>query len=259
MRISRVSLIATITMALGTITYLALSVNNPVEPIPVQPVSEDREAPATSPLVTLEQAEEISDLLATEDTEDTEIVFGISVKKDRTCTLVERYLEQDDGSLMRGVECIPAETLPGPYELLTNETLMEMTYKEAGAAAELAKRWAYDYPKEARMLALRAVALDSSNVKPIETLAWDQYSQDYDQDGIATEFVQETYVLLRTAEVIKGGYLLDVDHSRDLLLKAGYTDEQMAGLEQRVDMEVGFIQKTQVEMTGATTIARTEQ
>lgn len=193
------------------------------------------------------------------DAENTEMVFGLSVQKDRTCTLVERYIEQDDGSLMRGVDCIPAEKPSGPYELLSDETLMEMTYAEAGAAAELAKRWAYDHPEEARMLALRAVALDSSNVKPIETLAWDQYSQDYDENGIATEFVQETYVLLRTAEVIKGGSMLDVDHSRDLLLKAGYTDEQMAGLEQRVDMEVSFIQNTQIEMTGATNIARTEQ
>lgn len=238
---------------MGTIGYLAFSVDGPVASTPAQPISENRETPPVDSVVAREEAETAGTLLMGQ---DTEMVFGIEVRKDRTCTLVERYVELEDGTLQRGIQCVPAEKEPGPYDHYGNETLEGMSYADAEAAAELAQRWAYDYPEEARRLALRAVALDSSNVMPIETLAWNQYSQDYDENGVATEVVREGYVLLRTAEVIKGAPVMDADRSRDLLVQAGYTNEHFAALEVRVSMEVGFIRDTQLELLGETTISR---
>ena len=242
-------------MALGTFGYLALSVDDPVEPVPAQLVSEDREAPATRPVLTLEQAEKVAAVL---DRENSETVFGLKVKKDRNCTMVERYIEDKDGQLYAAYQCIP-DTVPEPepYETFTDETLVGLVYADAAAAAELGRRRSGEEPDKARVLMLRAVALDPSDVEPLVWLSWEHFSQTHTEDGLATDIISERYVLLRTAEEIGGRPVYDTRRTRDLLIIGGVSPVQIAELEGRVQAEIGFARDIQVDVLGTTTIART--
>ena len=111
MRISRGLLVTTAMMALGTISYLAFSVDDTVAltptpsptPTPTQAIPENRETPAVDPVMARANVETAATLLMRP---DTEMVLGMEVRKDRTCTLIERYIEMDDGTLLRGDESV---------------------------------------------------------------------------------------------------------------------------------------------------------
>jgi len=258
MRISHGVVIATAIIALGTIGYLALPADDPLpvdDPLPAPLITEDREAPATHPVLTLEQADKVAGVL---NSDNSETVFGLKVKKDRNCTMIERYIADKDGQLSAAYQCIPnTAPEPGPYETYTDETLVDLVYADAAAAAELGRRWSGEEPDKARILMLRAVALDPSDVEPLKWLSWEQFSQTHTEDGLATDIISERYVLLRTAEEIGGQPVYDIRRAHDLLIVGGVSPEKIAELEGRVQAEIGFARDVQVDVLGTATIART--
>lgn len=253
MRMLRGSSIAVAILALSTVGYLALSVDDPADSVELtseQLVSEDRDAPAMRPDQTLEQAEEKSELMGAE---NTEVVFGVSVRKDRTCTLNERYIESEDGELIRAIECIPAEKPAEPYDLYDDETLRGMSFSDAGAAEALGKRYYEEDPEFARDMMLRAAALEPNNTMPLLWLADVNYSLTASNGEPALNQLQENYLLRKVADLMTSdGY---PDGPRKHLATAGFTDEDFAELDAIAIKELLKIRDIQLEVMGETTVA----
>jgi len=241
-------------MVVGMISYLALSKDDQVAPdpvaqLPVQQIAEGRVALAMHPVLTLEQAEKISSGI---DAENSEIVFGLNVRKDRTCTLDERYIESEDGELIRAIECVPAEKPAGLYDHFDNPTLVGMSYSDAGAAEELGARLSEADPETARDLMLRAVALDPENTEPLLWLAANNYSATAKNGEPALNEMQESYVLRVVAEGM-GGYG-NPEFSARLLRDASFTEQDFADLDAIANEELQKIRDIQLDVTGKTTV-----
>lgn len=175
----------------------------------------------------------------------------------KTCTIKEWYLPAQNGMVARAVSCEPDQDPAGEYELLDNDTLAQMSWNDAGAASELSVRLRESAPDMARDYALNAVALDPTDIRPLYMAALNTTGPGADrrQGRTRTEGLAIAYVLHRVAEEISGEPREPALRTRDELFSAGVTEEQMAGLEERVTEKIRRIEEIQLMTTGESTVA----
>ena len=182
----------------------------------------------------------------------TETVMGITVRKDRNCTVTRHYLDLGNGMVSEAFSCVAPEGAPGEYAHYDNETLAALAYSESGAAGALGKRLVEADPERARTLILRALALEPRNVEPAMWLA----SQAYSLRGgsvAARRAVANHYVITRVVREL--GAEVGLDWIVDDLREAGFDDAAIAGLDARVEDDLHDIREIQLEVFGESTIA----
>jgi hypothetical protein len=91
----------------------------------------------------------------------TEVVLGIRVRKDRKCTVELKDYVTPDGRMFSAYTCTPNEPRPAhPYAHYDNETLANMSWSDAEAAALLGQRLIDQDTGRSYELLIRATALD---------------------------------------------------------------------------------------------------
>jgi len=203
------------------------------------------------PVVTLEEAQELA---STWEEKNTEVIFGLKVKKDRTCVVDEQYIPREDGTLIRGVSCtMPEDAEYDPFLDYTDNELLLQGYTDAAAAAELGRRWAYERPQEARRQMIRAAALDPANTEPLAWIAWEQFSQTGNADGSPNiEVLSERYILTRLAEDIGGESQHGLQSIVKRLQAGGLKTRGFDKLETRVRRELYQVYAVQATVPGHT-------
>lgn len=193
-----------------------------------------------------------SDTPDTPDTPETEIVMGIEVLKDRSCTVSRHFLDLGNGIVTDAFSCIQDERAPDDYELYSLEELKVMAYSDAKAAGVLGKRLAGTNLREAREWILRAVALEPGNIEPAMWLA----SQAYSLRGNSRAAVRATanaYIITQTLNGL--GSNKSVDWIIEDLRKLGFRDEHIAALDESVSKDLMAVRDVQVEVYGQSLIA----
>ncbi len=185
------------------------------------------------------------------DDDNTEIVMGLRVRKDRNCEVTRQYVDLGDGRVTESFACV-TEPEPGKYDHYTNEELAVLSYDTADAAAELGRRLHESDPLVAKNYMLRALALEPDNVNPVRWLAGVSFSLRGDSDQ-AKEAIANDYVLRRVlshfedsanpAFVVRDG------------LEAGMSRSDFETLEQVVQHDLNTIRQIQIEVSGETTLA----
>ena len=100
----------------------------------------------------------------------TEMVLGIRVRKDRQCTVELNDYVTPDGEMFSAYTCTPHNPSPPHiYAEYDNETLANMSWSDAEAAALLGQRLIEKNTGRSFELLIRAAALEGGNV---ERLAW---------------------------------------------------------------------------------------
>ena len=179
----------------------------------------------------------------------TEVVLGLRVRKDRNCEVELNDYVTPDGEMFSAYTCRPFEPrAEHPYEHYTNETLEQMAYADAEAAAYLGKRLAgTDHGKSYQML-VRATALDGDT----RHLAWlgDVTYGEFSRNGeLQVGQVMRRYELAALAARLgeDPGYSL---YLRDELRAAGIASEQIEQLDARVQELLDTVRSIQLTVYG---------
>jgi hypothetical protein len=106
------------------------------------------------------------------------------------CTIITRYLPNDDGTVTETYSCEPnSYQAEHAYESYSNEALVSLAYSEAKAAEVLSIRLRDTDEESAMSLAFRASALAGGNTYPIFL-----YSQSYPHPGAINDVpIKKTY------------------------------------------------------------------
>jgi hypothetical protein len=131
---------------------------NPDEPAALPETASTIAKPGLSPIVpdATPEPEQIVDA-----DDGTEVVLGIRVRKDRKCTVELKDYVTPDGRMFSAYSCTPNEPRPAhPYADYDNETLANMSWSDAEAAALLGQRLIDQDTGRSYELLIRATALD---------------------------------------------------------------------------------------------------
>ena len=182
--------------------------------------------------------------------ENTEIVHGLRVRKDRNCTVELNYVDTGDGNPIEAYSCTPTQPAePDELDQYNNETLAGMSYSDASAAAALGKRLAESDLESARELLIRSAALRPENPQPMLWLASAYYGLVAVNGEPAIDEMMENYVLARLAEEL--GTSGAANSIQDQLVGAGFHDKDFLQLEDVVKAELITIREIQLEVTGS--------
>jgi len=181
---------------------------------------------------------------------ETEVVHGIKVRKDRNCTVEQRYIDIGDGNVIEAYSCTPNQPPePGDYDHYDDATLTTMAYSDPVAAEVLGKRLADSDPVSARILLIRSVALRPQNTDPIQWLASAYYGLVAENGEPALREMSENYLLQRIAEEL--GTSGATDAIRLHLTRAGFREKDFLEMEEAVRVDLNEIRAIQVEVTGS--------
>ena len=169
------------------------------------------------------------------DDDDTEIVLGIPVLKDRNCRVELKDYVTTDGEMFSAYSCTPtAPPTPHIYAGYDNDTLAGMAYSDAVAAALLGRRLLGKDSARSYELLVRASALEGGNV---EHLAWlaDQAFGAVAIDGKPQlGNLRRQYELAALANRL-GDSPAKADYLRNELIRNGIDEMQFDALDLRVD------------------------
>jgi len=182
---------------------------------------------------------------------ETEIVMGIEVRKDRGCSVQRHYVDLGNGTVTDAYSCVPDRPVVGDYDHYSNEELRVLSYSDAEAAAVLGKRLVEEDLSESRRLLLRAVALKPANLDPVMWLAAQAYSLRGNSPA-AQKARANTYVLARTAQAL--GSVANISWVLEDLDQAGFDNEAIARLEDRVRRNLRRIREIQLEVHGESVV-----
>jgi len=181
---------------------------------------------------------------------ETEVVHGLEVRKDRNCTVEQRYIDIGDGNVIEAYSCTPNQPPePGEYDHYDDATLTTMAYSDPVAAEVLGKRLADSDPVSARILLIRSVALRPQNTDPIQWLASAYYGLVAENGEPALREMSENYLLQRIAEEL--GTSGATDAIKLHLTRAGFGEQDFLEMEEAVRVDLNEIRAIQVEVTGS--------
>jgi len=178
-----------------------------------------------------------------------------SHKEPDGCTIITRYLPNDDGTVTETYSCEPnAYQEEHPYESYPNEALESLAYSEAKAAEILSIRLREQDEEVAMSLAIRASALSGGDTYPILL-----FSQAYPHPAAINDVpVKKTY---RVKYVLSAVALMLGDNSGALpsweasIRKfSDDPDRELALLDERARQIVVEMRQIQLDVTGETTI-----
>lgn len=234
-------------LAVMAACFVALQSNSP------EPVTPSGTVVARKP-VTFEE-HPVSQPVAAEETvveaPETEVVMGITVRKDRNCTVRRHYVDLGNGTVTDAYSCVPNEASPDEYEQYGNEELRVLAYNDAKAASVLGKRLVDVDLEQSRELLLRAVALQPANLDPVMWLAAHAYSVRGDSTA-ARDARANTYVLTRTAQAM--GSAASTDWIIADLEQAGFAAGDIAKLDNQVKSTLRRIRNIQLEVFGESVV-----
>ena len=215
------------------------------------------EAPATSPVAVATRNQPEAGSVADPDTvtetrePETEIVMGIEVRKDRECSVQRHYVDLGNGTVTDAYSCVPNEKVTDAYEHYSDEELRVLAYSDARAASVLGKRLVEVDLDESRRLLLRAVALKPANLDPVMWLAAQAYSL-RGASPAAQDARANTYVLTRTAQAMGSG--AGIEWVLADLERAGFSERDLAELEEQVRENLQRIREIQLEVYGESVV-----
>lgn len=185
--------------------------------------------------------------------DDTEVVLGIRVRKDRNCRVELKDYVTTDGEMFSAYSCTPNKSAPQHiYANYDNETLAGMAYSDADAAATLGQRLIRKNTRRSYQLLIRAAALDGK----VEHLAWlaDQAFGTVAINGkpqIAN--LQRQYELAGLAARL-GDTPAKFQYFKNELTRNGIDENQLSSLDMRVDELLRSMRDIQLTVRGEATI-----
>ncbi len=215
------------------------------------------EAPVASPVAVANQNGPIAGSVAGPDTiaetgkPETEIVMGIEVRKDRGCSVQRHYVDLGNGTVTDAYSCVPKQKVTDAYEHYSDDELRVLAYNDARAASVLGKRLIEVDLDESRRLLLRAVALKPAKLDPVMWLAAHAYS--LRGTSLAAQNARaNTYVLTRTAQAMGSG--ASIEWVLADLERAGFSEQDLAELEEQVRNNLRRIREIQLEVYGESVV-----
>jgi len=221
-------------------------------------ISTNQEPPGSIPGEPATQPETVENAPSREspisDDSNTEIVLGIPVRKDRNCRVELKNYVTTDGEMFSAYSCTPHE--PAAAHIYTdydNETLANMAYSDAIAAALLGHRLVGSDTGRSYELLVRASALEGGNV---EHLAWlaDQAFGAIAIDGKPQlGNLQRQYELAALASHL-GDAPGKAEYLRNELLRYGIDETTLNALNKRADELLQSMRDIQRTVLGEVTL-----
>ncbi len=182
---------------------------------------------------------------------ETETVMGISVLKERNCTVTRHYVDLGNGTVTEAYSCVRNEEPATEYSDYSNAELAVMAYGDAKAASVLGKRLVESEPDRSRALLLRAAALEPGNVEPLAWLASQSYSLRGETDA-ALNAAANAYIITQTARAL--GSNADLDWIVEDLRKAGFEEHDITALDDFAKKDLDRVRSIQLDVFGETSI-----
>jgi hypothetical protein len=184
---------------------------------------------------------------------DTEVVLGLRVRKDRNCRVELKDYVTPDGEMFSAYSCTPNNPAPPQvYSDYDNETLAGMAYSDADAAALLGQRLISKDTQRSYQLLIRAAALDGK----VEHLAW-LADQAFGTVAINGEpqvaNLQRQYELAALAARL-GDAPVKSEYFKNELIKNGIDEDRLSSLDMRVNELLQSMRDIQLTVLGETTI-----
>ena len=185
--------------------------------------------------------------------DDTEVVLGIRVRKDRNCRVELKDYVTTDGEMFSAYSCTANNPAPQRiYADYDNETLAGMAYSDADAAATLGQRLISKDTNRSYQLLVRAAALDGR----VEHLAW-LADQAFGAIAINGEpqvaNLQRQYELAALAARL-GDASARSRYFKNELIRNGIDEDQLSSLDMRVDELLQSMRDIQLTVLGEATI-----
>ena len=197
------------------------------------------------------KSHELAQLPAAEN--DTELVLGIRVRKNRNCRVELKDYVTTDGEMFSAHSCTPNKPAPQRiYADYDNETLAGMAYSDADAAATLGHRLISKDTHKSYQLLIRAAALDGK----VEHLAW-LADQAFGAVAINGEpqvaNLQRQYELAALAARL-GDAPARSRYFKNELARNGIDEDQLSSLDMHVDELLQSMRDIQLTVLGEATI-----
>jgi len=232
-------LIAIALLLVGIAAYLAVtsSTNSTNDQEPAPRLIVDGETPRATGVVN----------------DETEIVLGLQVRKDRDCTVEFKDYVTPDGDMFSAWSCTPHGPLsPQEYEHYDDATLEVMAWSDAGAAALLGQRLVERNTRKSYEMLVRATALDGD----FRHLTWlaEQAFGVVSVDGEPhMGNLGQQYELAAVSREL-GDSSGRSDYFRQELVNAGADEKQLAGLDEQVGQLLQQIREIQAIVLGEVSI-----
>lgn len=228
-------LIAIALLLAGIAAYLAVtnSTNSTSDQDPTpQPVVDSETPPATDVV-----------------NDDTEIVLGLQVRKDRDCKVELKDYVTPDGDMFSAWSCTPhSPPSPQEYAHYDDATLEVMAWSDADAAALLGQRLVERDTQKSYEMLIRATALDND----FRHLTWlaDQAFGVVSVDGEPhMGNLGQQYELASVSREL-GDSSGRSDYFRQELINAGADEKQLTGIDEQVGQLLQQIRDIQATVFG---------
>lgn len=179
-------------------------------------------------------------------TTETETVLGVRVREDRNCTVALSDNVTASGEMFSAYTCTPSQlAVEHPYVHYTDDTLRELSYADAIAAAQLGKRFIHKDREQAYKLLLRATALDG-DARHLAWLADAAYGKYRVNGELQVGNAMRQYELAALSSHFGGDSTMSI-YLREALLGSGVSQDRLVQLDRRVDELLriaGNIQRT---------------
>lgn len=186
--------------------------------------------------------------------DDTEIVLGLRVRKDRNCTVELKDYVTPDGEMFAAYSCTPDHPgRPHPYTHYDGETLAAMAYADADAAAFLGKRLIGTDTKRAYQLLIRASALAGGELEHIAWLSDQAFGAVAVNGDPRVANIKRQYELAALAARL-GDTSRKSTYLRNELIKAGVDATQLDELDAHVKILLQSMRDIQQSVLGEVTI-----
>ena len=184
----------------------------------------------------------------------TEVVLGLRVRKDRNCRVEIKDYVTPDGEMFSAYSCTPNNPAPPRlYADYDNETLAELAYADADAAALLGQRLIHKDSRKSYQLLIRAAALDGGKIEHIAWLSDQAFGAIAINGEPQVANLQRQYELASLATRLgdgpgKSNYL------KNELIRIGIDARQLDGLDRHVDALLRSMRNIQRTVLGEVTI-----
>jgi len=239
--------ITTAAVLTAPLVYLVLADHGPSRPIPSRPAM----LPAVQPAIL---AAVPSFRSASIEEDDTEVVLGIPVRKDRDCRVELKDYVTTEGEMFSAYSCTPNSPPPAhAYADYDNATLANMAYSDADAAALLGRRYIGKDTGKSYELLIRASALEGGNVEPLAWLAEQAFGVIEIDGEPQLENMQHQYELAALASRL-GGNPGKAMFLKQELARNGVEGVELDTLDSRVDALLRSMRNIQRSVHGEVTI-----
>ena len=188
------------------------------------------------------------------DSEHTEIVLGLRVRKDRDCTVELKDYVTPAGEMFSAYSCTPhAPRALHPLSYYTDDTLGTMAYSDAKAAEVLGKRLIGADTPRAYELLIRAAALDGGNTEHLTWLAEQAFGTVAVSGKPQFSNLERQYELAALA-VRLGAPPNKSSYLKNELLRYGADTERLDALDERAEELLRTMRDIQRTVFGEVTI-----